>query len=138
MKAALLALFIALLMGGCGEDVVDGSKLQNRNRVTYLPNEETLFTGQAESFHVNGQKREEGYLKDGKRVGFYTFWYENGQKKTESNFKDGKLISAVRWKPNGDKCPVTNVKDGNGVVVVYNEDGTEERRVTFKDSEVVD
>ena len=42
-------------------------------------------------------------------------------------------MSAVHWKPNGEKCPVTNVKDGNGVMVFYNEDGTEEFRYTYKD-----
>ena len=37
------------------------------------------------------------------------------------------------WEPNGEKCPVTNVKDGNGGLVLYNEDGTEYRRLTYKD-----
>ena len=65
-------------------------------------------------------------------------WYEDGQKEKEVNYKKGKLMSAVAWKPNGEKCPVTNVKKGNGVVVEYNEDGTEARRDTFKDGEEVD
>ena len=42
-------------------------------------------------------------------------------------------MSAVAWKLNGEKCPETNVKDGNGVVVWYNEDGTEWFRETSKD-----
>ena len=40
------------------------------------------------------------------------------------NFKAGKLISMEVWKPTGEKCPKTNVKNGNGVWVLYNEDGT--------------
>jgi hypothetical protein len=46
-------------------------------------------------------------------------------------------MSAVVWKKNGEKCPVTNVKDGNGVMVFYDEGGTERRRNTYKDGEVV-
>ena len=71
-------------------------------------------------------------------------------------------MSAVSWKPNGEKCPVTNVKDGNGVLVwywksgkksietnykdgkrhgleiIWNRDGTEGARWTFKDGELVE
>jgi antitoxin component YwqK of YwqJK toxin-antitoxin module len=56
----------------------------------------------------------------------------------ERNYKDGKPMSAESWKPNGEKCPETNLKDGNGVVVVYEEDGTEKARATFKDGKLID
>ena len=46
-------------------------------------------------------------------------------------------MTAIGWKPNGEKCPVTNVVDGIGVWVMYNEDGTEAFRQTFKDGELV-
>ena len=181
MKVILLSLFVGLMMVGCGEssnpsesaemnhtapkkdatetavDIVDGRKLEKRNGVAYLPNEETPFTGRAVGFFENGQKRYEENYKNGKKHGFATkwyengqkmseenykdgkedglssFWYKNGQKNAEGNYKDGKLMSAEVWKPNGEKCPVTNVKDGNGVVVEYKEDGTERFRLTFKD-----
>ena len=136
MKAILLSLFVGLLMVGCGE-VVDSSKLQDRDGVTYLPNEETPFTGRAESFYGNGQKESEENYKDGKADGLWSWWYENGQKKWEENYKDGKLISAESWKPNGEKCPVTNLKGGNGVWVSYNDDGTEYKRYSYKDGERV-
>jgi antitoxin component YwqK of YwqJK toxin-antitoxin module len=64
-------------------------------------------------------------------------WYENGQKAREMNLKADKLMSAEVWKPNGEKCPVTNVVDGNGVIVWYKDDGTEELRQTYKDGELV-
>ena len=136
MKPALLSLVIALLMVGCGDGTVDQSDLEYRNGVAYLPNEETPFTGRAERFYENGQKRESSY-KDGKAHGLMTVWYENGQKMKEENYKDGKLMSAVQWKPNGQKCPVTDIKDGNGVWVWYTEDGTENTRTTYKDGERV-
>ena len=190
MKAKLFALFVALLMVGCGEadlsdpdevedaiaDAVDWSKLQDRDGVTYLPNTQEPFSGYAKRAYENEQVEVLAQLKDGYvvrlkqwqengtprwDVGFVegkvgvegmpyitierepklkeyghgpvTIWHVNGQKQGEGNFKDGKLMSAVHWKPNGEKCPVTNVKDGNGVMVFYNEDGTEEFRYTYKD-----
>ena len=115
MKPALLSLVIALLMVGCGDGTVDQSDLEYRNGVAYLPNEETPFTGRAERFYENGQKRESSY-KDGKAHGLMTVWYENGQKMKEENYKDGK-------------------QDGHSIL--YHEDGTELGRSTYKDGEIV-
>ena len=144
------------------ETAVDYDDLEDRNGVKYLPNKETPLTGRAESFYDNGQKKLEANYKDGKEVGLTTSWYENGQKAEEENYKDGKKdglytiwrengqkgiegnwkdgkpLSAVVWKPNGEKCPVTNLKGGNGVVVLYNADGTERSRTTYKDGELVE
>ena len=136
MKATLFALFVGLLMVGCGEDIVDGLKLEDRNGVTYLQNEETPFTGRARIFNENGLIEEKNF-KDGKQDGLTTHWYENGQKCSERNYKDNKLMSTVVWKPNGEKCPVTNFKDGNGSQVLYKEDGTEYYRFVFKDGKLV-
>jgi len=79
-----------------------------------------------------------GRVKDGKAEGFWTHWYENGQKFKETNYKDDRTMTAVAWKPNGEKCPETNIVDGNGVVVIYREDGTEGGRSTYTDGEVED
>ena len=76
-------------------------------------------------WHENGLRSMELTEKEGELDGLWTEWYENGRKKWEINRNDKKLISAESWKPNGEKCPVTNVKNGNGVVVLYKEDGTE-------------
>ena len=84
-------------------------------------------------YHDNGQMSRLTFLKDGKHDGLWTEWYESGQKKSEHNYKDDELMSAKGWKLNGEKCPETNVKDGNGVVVWYNEDGTEWFRETSRD-----
>ena len=146
MKKLLAAMFVALLMVGCGEDFVDFKNLifdQGRGIMCTkgefgIP--DTPYTGRAVSFYhddYEGQQKVEGNYKDGNIHGIWMEWYENGLKSAERNQKDGKLISAESWKPNGEKCPVTNVKDGNGVVVEYNTDGTEEFRITFKDGEPV-
>ena len=70
--------------------------------------------------------------------GLETEWYENGQKGSEQIIKDDKCISAQVWKPNGEKCPATNLKDGNGVVVLYFNDGSVYVRETYKDGELVE
>ena len=162
MKKLLAAMFVALLMVGCGDVTVDVEDLEYRNGVKYLPNEKTPFTGKAESFYENGQKKgevnfkdgkedglfrwwgengqkeAEGTYKEGKQDGLWTFWYENGQKKWEWNYKDGKLWTAIGWKPNGEKCPESNIKDWNGVWVLYDDDGTVSHRRTYKDGELVE
>ena len=89
-------------------------------------------------WYRNGQKRLEENYKDGMEDGLGTKWYDNGQKESEGTYKDGKYMSAEAWKPNGEKCPVTNVKNGNGVLVLYKDDGTEYHRVTYKDGEEVE
>ena len=91
--------------------------------------------GLAILYDENGQKYSEGNYKDGKEDGLQFSWYKKGQKMFEENYKDGKLMSVEVWKPNGEKCPVTNVKEGNGVMVYYNEDGSQMRRMTYKDGE---
>ena len=140
----------------------DVTKLQVRSGVSYLPNTQEPFSGFAKlvyengqvemltqfkdgkengpgtDWHENGQKAGENNFKDGKQDGLQDWWYENGQKRNELNYKDGKLISAVAWKPNGEKCPETNVKDGDGMWVLYNWNGTENSRETYKDGEIVD
>ena len=40
-------------------------------------------------------------------------------------------MSVEVWKPNGEKCPNTTLKDGNGVLVIYKDDGTVNTRTTY-------
>ena len=162
MKATLFALFVALLMVGCGEDSkkptedspesnessaetppakspevggIDLDDNETRNRIiaeaielSYKPSD---YTGWVKWMHDNGQITGLVQFKDDKEDGPATSWYENGQKSGEGTWKDGKLVTSVVWKPNGEKCPHTNVVNGNGVMVYYNDDGTEAFRQTF-------
>jgi len=45
-------------------------------------------------------------------------------------------VSIESWKPNGEKCPITNVKNGNGIVVLYNDNGEELSREIYKDGKI--
>ncbi len=76
--------------------------------------------------------------KDGRKHGLEAVPYRNGKWKQQRTWKDGQLRTVVVWKPNGEKCPVSNFVDGNGILVEYNEDGTERSRCTFKDGEPVE
>ena len=89
--------------------------------------------GLSSAWHENGLKSAEVNFIDGKLNGRSIGWYANGQKKSELIWIDSKLLSGKKWKPNGEVCPITNIKDGNGVRLVYNEDGSEKERFTFKD-----
>jgi hypothetical protein len=103
------------------------------------------ISGLADGRTGDAQRRQalRGSMSVGMPVGSWTGSYEDGRKKIEVRFSrgngkpDGKIASADAWKPNGEKCPETKVKDGNGVVVLYNEDGTEEGRLTYKVGERV-
>jgi hypothetical protein len=112
--------------------------------LAYAPNQSpgesslpVTYTGWVKETFDDGRIRSLVHYKDGKPDGMATAWYENGQRRNESNWEDGKLWAAVAWKPNGKKCPVTNVVNGNGVVVYYNDKGTEVDRETYRDGEYV-
>ena len=122
-------------------EAIDLEKLMERGyevggeKLAYAANQETLYSGWIKAMHGNGQVRRLGQFKDGEWVSS-TYYYSNGQKSSEYTHKDGKAMTVVRWKPNGEKCPVTNVVDGNGVVVIYDDDGTEGYRQTYKDGKI--
>ena len=143
MKKLLAAMFVALLMVGCGgeNEPTLGEIWENRGflrsdglHTSYYENGQKKWDrnykdgepdGLSISWKENGQKSSEINFKDGKWDGLATRWWLNGQKRMKKNFKNGLLVTGIAWKPNGEKCPQTNVVDGNGVVVEYNEDGTE-------------
>jgi len=138
-----------------------GISFKNKNKILWLvrngknngPMRYLRFSGEIEcegfwkdgkqsgfwtNWHENGQKEMERTFKDGKQEGLSKSWYESGQQRAVSKFVEGKMMTQIRFKPNGDKCPVTNLKDGNGVVVTYNDDGTEDSRYTYKDGKEVE
>jgi hypothetical protein len=88
------------------------------------------------SWHKTGQKKTQGRYHLGQWDDLWTTWYMNGIKKYEQLYKRGKLISAKANTPNGQVCPVTNLSNGTGVRVFYNEDGTETKRLRYKNSKV--
>ena len=116
MNATLIALFVALLLVGCG-----------RNRLV--------------DYYENGQKKWERAYKDRQLIGPVTWWYESGQIKKEFHHKHGGKMHgpATWWHENGQKILEKNYKDGklDGPFIVWNEKGKEIRRENYKDGEIV-
>ena len=96
-----------------------------------------VMDGPFSTWFPNGQKKAIGNIKEGEMDGRWSDWYENGRKSKVQNCKMGILISASVWMPDGEKCPVTGIVKGTGVLLEYNEDGTEKERHVFKDGVAV-
>ena len=110
-KTCLLVTFI-LLLSGCGK-VVDQELLQERNGVSFMPNETAPFTGRAQLHFVNGQLKAEGTYKDGQMNGLIRVWHENGQLEFDVAFKDGQMNGLIRtWHENGQLESEATFKDG--------------------------
>ena len=104
------------------------------------------------SWHENGKKSRQATFKQDRPEGLTEEWYENGQKKTEVNWRNGRPNGITkRWYKNGlkkDEVFLKNgiphglsthwYKNGDGIMISYNEDGTERSRTTFKDGERVE
>ena len=84
------------------------------------------------AWYENGQLKRTGNNVDGRMVGIWSNWYANGQKSKEVEYIYGYMETANVWKPDGEQCSMTNVKNGNGVMVMYTEEGTEWLRITYK------
>ena len=142
-------------------DAIDFDSLHLNEGLFLDPQKEATYTGWAKWVWSNGQVKYLVRFKDGKQDGPSIWWYKNGHKQSEDNWKanrqdglsityyedgtqrertmwnNGKLMTAVAWKPDGQECPSTNVMKGNGIVVRYNKDGSEEIRFTYQDGELV-
>ena len=75
--------------------------LEMRGGLFYLNDEP--FSGWVKEMYDSGQAEVIVRLKDGKRDGLAMFWGENGQKKGEGFYKDGELISGKYWNSKGEE-----------------------------------
>ena len=86
--------------------------------------------------YSNGQKKSEGWLKNGKREELWTFWYEHGQKKSEGYYKvgneDGQWVS---WFADGKKQSEGNYKNGwkEGLWIFWYERGQKKSEGYYRD-----
>ena len=109
----LIIVTLSLILGGCSieEPVtetklelegVNAEKLEEREGLAYVKGSDAPYTGKVYGLYENGQKKQEGYVKEGKTHGLIVRWHKNGQKAREANFKDGKLISEKYWNSKGE------------------------------------
>ena len=82
----------------------DSVKKANGSRQFFKPLELSPYRGCGWGvlYYINRNVKGLYQLKDGKKDGLFTSWYENGQKRSEANFKDGELDGlATGWYENG-------------------------------------
>ena len=120
MKATLLAMFVALLMVGCGGadlddpetleeilteaiDLNDTRKVTEGNRSLIHYYNDKPFSGWVKgNFGREGSSSLLGQLKNGKLHGLTRFWHENGNRGMELTFNEGNLEGpAKKWYFNG-------------------------------------
>ena len=58
---------------------------------------DTFSDGEHLYYHENGQLKEKGNYKDGKKEGEWLSYHENGQLFTKENHKDGKEEGEYSW-----------------------------------------
>ena len=122
-------------------EAIDGKELEERHEkgdtLLYAPNEHKPYTGWRLVKYENGENMGLGYCQHGKLDGQSVGWSSKGRKEEESIWKYGKIMTYVKFKPNGEKCPETNIVNGNGVLVLYEDNGSIAARGTCEDGEVV-
>ncbi|MDC0157064.1 hypothetical protein OAK38_04810 [Verrucomicrobia bacterium] len=146
MKKLLAAMFVALLMVGCGEsdlsdpdvvedataDAVDWSKLQDRYGVTYLPNTDKPFSGYAKQVYENEQVEALAQFKDGYVVRLKQ-WQENGTPRWDAGLIEGKVgvvgMPLEDWRD-------SNSSHHDGPTTIWYENGQKMSEVNFKDGEL--
>ncbi len=68
---------------------VTRDQIQERKGVLYKVNQVIPFTGLMQDFYPNGQKKQEGNIKDGNKHGVETWWHEDGTKVIETRYENG-------------------------------------------------
>ena len=91
------------------------------------------------SYYDNGNKKWEGHILDGKKMGEWTYYYDNGNLQREGIYRDGKPYG--EWKEywrgkqvkTGGKIIIHNGESvRHGLWIYYNKNGTEKAKGTFQ------
>jgi hypothetical protein len=155
MKKLLAAMFVALLMVGCGDpdDEENSFGWSDANKpastgVIDLDDNETLDRVIAEAIDIG---KLQGRRKSGEELRYaqnqqtpYMGWakgsYDNGQIRLLWQLKGGKMNGLVRrWHNNGQKAQEENMRDGKpeGFATEYDEDGQRKTEENYKDGKIV-
>jgi|MEHZ01.4.fsa_nt_MEHZ011298861.1_2 antitoxin component YwqK of YwqJK toxin-antitoxin module len=162
MKAMLFALFVALLMVGCGESSIpkaidlddpttldriiaeaidvekagmtDAPILPWNHRRRLAPGTQKPYTGWMKSMYANGRVKGLSRLKDGIRNGQSVEFYENGRKESAGSMKDHRYYGLqTQWYENGQKWSEQNYKDGAKISEKrWYKHGQKEREINYK------
>jgi antitoxin component YwqK of YwqJK toxin-antitoxin module len=112
MKRNLILLGTLLIIFACSSEKMNFSKLQDRNGLYYLVNEENPYSGEVISY-TNGKTEFEGQVGKGLREGLWVYYYPSGQKKMEGSYREGlKDGNWTSWLENGQQEKVEVYKYG--------------------------
>ena len=104
MKKTSLIITALMLVVGCSKEPINIDELVKKGDIFYTKDTNKPYSGPVFSLYKNGQKKEEGTLKNGKADGKATEWYENGHKKYERTYKDGGHDGKyTEWNEDGQK-----------------------------------
>ena len=90
-------------------------------------NDEGNMDGMFQGFYRNGDNKERGEYKNGKKDGVHEEWYKNGQPKSKGEWKNGKEDGVwEEWHENGQLSSKGKYKNGeeDGIWEQYNDDGS--------------
>ncbi|MDB9854081.1 hypothetical protein OAC91_02475 [Candidatus Marinimicrobia bacterium] len=93
----LLVQYSYLNKDGSVKEPVNGENLIERSGLLYTVNGQKPYTGEVFELHDNGNKKLDGYYKDGLMNGDWVGWSENGQKEWEGSFDGSKVLEKIKF-----------------------------------------
>ncbi len=89
------------------------SQLEKRNRIYYLPQADSAYTGKVYGYFQTGQKGLRGEVFKGKKDNKWEYWYQNNKKRMIVFFNKGQKEGLwVSWYKNGDLRIKNTYKNG--------------------------
>ena len=143
MKTKILFITSLLLIVGCSKEPINyETTLVEREGVFYTNDTNEPYSGKVFSLYEDGEKKDEGTLKDGRMISRTEWEYNrNGQKSSERTYKDGEKIGTTTWEyyENGKKEYEEIYKDGiiDVLHTEWYENGQKKSEVTWKDGKLV-
>ncbi len=128
-------LIISIILIGCSKEPVEmevvlferaGQWITNDDFSSFFFFNRKVYNGPAFLSHRNGEKKEEGALKNGYKSGPWTAWDKEGNKRYTGPYERGiEEGSWIGWHKNGKKKYEGDFKEGLqiGKWTYYNEDG---------------
>ena len=94
--------------------------------------------GKWTEWYNNGRKELEGTYKKGRREGKWTWWYENGQKQKEGTYKKGRRYGlwTIYMEDGWKLSEIKYIDDDNYEFKTYNKDGSLDYSHIFKDGKI--
>ena len=107
----------------------------------YKIDDDKPYTGKVfDLYKSNGNKKVEGYYKDGLRNRKWEWWSEDGKMDSSGTYKDGNQDRKwTSWYENGQKEYEGTYKDGkeDGLWTEWHDNGQRRAEFTYEDGEVI-